>query len=264
MKKYLLLLSAVLVFSACQTVPITGRKQISLVSNSQVTQLSSDSYRQMLEESDIVKTGAQADMVRKVGAAIAKSAEDFLRENGLESEVLTYSWEFNLIKEDDTANAFCMPGGKIAVYTGILPYTKNEAGLAVVMGHEVAHAIAKHGAERMSQSLLIDYGGAAFSYMIANKPAETQQLLMTAFGAGTQIGIMLPYSRKHELEADRIGLILMARAGYDPNSAVTFWQDMSGGNSGGSDILSTHPSDSRRIDEIKSLIPEAMPYYKKS
>lgn len=263
MKKFTVLFLFVFII-ACQSVPITGRKQLSLVSSSQISQLSDESYKEVLKESQVITSGAEADMVRKVGKEIAKSAEDFLIDNGLESEIANYSWEFNLIKEDNTANAFCMPGGKIVVYTGILPYTKNAEGLAVVMGHEVAHAIASHGAERMSQSLVVDYGGTALSMMIANKPAETQQLFMTAYGAGTQLGVMLPYSRKHELEADRIGLILMARAGYDPNAAVAFWQGMSAGKSdSGSDLFSTHPSDSKRIEELKRLIPEAAPYYKK-
>lgn len=263
MKKivFLVLLSFI---AACQTVPVTGRRQLSLVSTSQIAQLSNESYREVLNESQVITSGAQADMVRKVGKEIAKAAEDFLSESGHAAEIANYSWEFNLIKEDKTANAFCMPGGKIVVYTGILPFTKNAEGLAVVMGHEVAHAIANHGAERMSQSLVVDYGGTALSLMIANKPSETQQIFMTAYGAGTQLGVMLPYSRKHELEADRIGLILMAKAGYDPNAAVIFWQGMSDGKSAsGSDIFSTHPSDAKRISELKKLIPEALPYYKK-
>jgi predicted Zn-dependent protease len=258
---FLALLSA---FAACQTVPITGRSQLLLVSTSQVAQLSDESYRQVLLQSQVIKTGAQAETVKTVGQKIAKAAQDFLAQNGLESSIAGYCWEFNLIKDDKTANAFCMPGGKIVVYTGILPYTKNEQGLAVVLGHEVAHAIANHGAERMSQSLLVEYGGTALSMMIANKPAETQQLFMTAYGAGTQLGVVLPYSRKHELEADRIGLILMAKAGYDPNGAITFWQSMSAGNaSSASGLFSTHPSDGKRIEELKKLIAEAMPYYKK-
>ncbi len=264
MKRLFAFLFLPVFIAACQSVPITGRSRLSLVSSSQITQLGNESYKKLLQQSQIIMSGPEADMVRKVGKEIAKSAEIFLAENGLESEIAEYLWEFNLIKEDKTANAFCMPGGKIAVYSGILPYTKNEQGLAVVIGHEVAHAIAKHGAERMSQSLLADYGGIALSLLTADKPAETRKLFMTAYGAGTQLGVILPYSRKHELEADRIGLILMARAGYDPNSAVTFWQNMGSGQKdpSGSELFSTHPSDQKRTDELKKFIPEAMRYYK--
>ena len=265
MKKLVLLssLAVFFVFAACTAVPITGRKQLSLVPDSQLSQLSDSSYKQIISESEIITSGKDVEMVRNVGGKIAMAAEAFLKENGLEAEISSYSWEFNLIKDDATANAFCMPGGKIAVYTGILPATKNETGLAVVVGHEVAHAIAKHGSERMSQSLIVEYGGAALAHLASEKPQETQNLVMTVYGAGANVGLILPYSRKHELEADRIGLILMARAGYDPSDAVRFWETMSGGASSGMEILSTHPSDTKRISEIKQHIPEAMEYYQK-
>ena len=257
-------LFTVLFIIGCTTVPITGRRQLSLVSDSQIAQLSEQNYEQVLQESTVVKSGKDADLVKTVGGQIAKSAEAFLKDNGLESEIAGYSWEFNLIKEDQTVNAFCMPGGKIVVYTGILPYTKDAPGLAVVLGHEVAHAIAKHGAERMSQEMVVQYGGTALSALMANKPAQTQQLVMTAYGAGSRYGVLLPYSRKHESEADRIGLIIMARAGYDPNGAAAFWQRMSaGGSSSTPEFMSTHPSDSTRIADIQKYIPEAMQYYKK-
>lgn len=250
-------------FMGCSTVPITGRSQFSLVPDAQIAQLSESNYRQIISESEIIAEGKEADMVRTVGGKIAKAAEAFLKENGLEAQISSYSWEFNLIKDSETVNAFCMPGGKIAVYTGILPMTQTETGLAVVIGHEVAHAIAKHGAERMSHSLLSDFGGAALSQLASEKPQETQQLILAAYGAGTNLALILPYSRKHELEADRIGLVLMARAGYDPSDAVRFWETMGAGSDGGPEILSTHPSDSKRISEIKKYIPEAMEYYQK-
>ncbi|MCL2800004.1 MAG: M48 family metallopeptidase [Endomicrobia bacterium] len=263
MKKILVIAFFVLT-AGCSSVPITGRKQLSLIPDSQITQMSLQSYNELINQSEIAKTGEQAELVKKVGKEITEAAEAFLRENGLESEISNYSWEFNLIKEDKTVNAFCMPGGKIAVYTGILPVTKNADGLAVVIGHEVAHAIAKHGNERMSQALVAQFGGNVLSAIAAQKSEQTQQLIMLAYGAGTQLGVLLPYSRKHEYEADRIGLILMARAGYNPNAAVIFWQDMSAGSSGQtSDFFSTHPSDSKRIENLKNLIPEAMRYYKK-
>jgi predicted Zn-dependent protease len=252
-----------LFLAACSSVPITGRSQLSLVSDSEINRLSLQSYGELINQSKIISSGSDADLVRKVGRQIAQSAESFLRDNGLENEISGYSWEFNLIDASDV-NAFCMPGGKIAVYTGILPYTKNATGLAVVIGHEVAHAIAKHGAERMSQQMLTQLGGGVLSAVTAKKSRETQALAMLAYGAGSQLGVLLPYSRKHELEADRIGLSLMARAGYDPSYAAVFWQDMSANGSSSSELFSTHPSDSKRISEIKALLPEALKYYKKN
>jgi predicted Zn-dependent protease len=157
-----------------------------------------------------------------------------------------------------------MPGGKVVVYAGLLPVTQNEAGLAVVMGHEIAHAIARHGAERMTQGLLVDMGGMALSEALANKPAATKDLFMKSYGLGTEVGVLLPYSRLHESEADRMGLIFMAMAGYNPNEAVSFWERMVAANKGQKppELLSTHPADSTRINNIKQLIPEAMQYYK--
>jgi len=261
--KRIITLLAVLFVIGCTTVPITGRRQLSLVSDSQVSQLSAQEYQQTLQKSTVITTGADVQLVRTVGVQISKAAEAFLRDSGLESEIAGYAWEFNLIKEDQTVNAFCMPGGKIVVYTGILPYTKDATGLAVVLGHEVAHAIAKHGAERMSQEMIAQGAGTLTSILVSNKSEQTQQLVMTAYGLGSQYGVLLPYSRKHELEADRIGLILMARAGYDPNKAVAFWQRMSAGGSSTPEFMSTHPSDATRINDLQKYIPEAMQYYKK-
>jgi predicted Zn-dependent protease len=181
----------------------------------------------------------------------------------MESEINIYKWEFNLIQDDKTVNAWCMPGGKVGVYTGILPVTRDETGLAVVMGHEVAHAIAKHGNERMSQELLAQLGAVGLSVALSTEPGLTSDIYMAAYGVGTNVGILLPYSRVHESEADRIGLSLMARAGYDPRAAVPFWKRMS--EKGGSrppEFLSTHPAPDTRIKQIESLIPEAMQYYR--
>ncbi|AKL98637.1 M48 family metallopeptidase [Endomicrobium proavitum] len=263
MKKILFAVLAFVV-AGCASVPVTGRSQLSLVSDGEMNAMAIQSYNSLISSAKVIKTGKDAELVKSVGAKIAKAAETFLRDNGLESELASYSWEFNLI-ESPEVNAFCMPGGKIAVYTGILPVTKNADGLAVVLGHEVAHAIAKHGAERASQQLLTQYGGSLISLVTAKKSAQTQQLIMLAYGAGTQVGVLLPYGRKHELEADKIGLILMASAGYNPNYAVTFWQQMSAATGGGlsSDIFATHPSDTKRISEIKAALPEALKYYKK-
>ena len=186
-----------------------------------------------------------------------------MRENGMEKEIETYHWEFNLIEDDKTINAFCMPGGKIAVYTGILPVTQDENGLAVVLGHEVAHALANHGGERMSQMMLAQLGATSLSVALSSQPALAKDLIMQAYGVGANVGVLLPYSRRHELEADHIGLILMARGGYDPRTAIPFWQRMN--NVGGErppEFLSTHPTPEKRIEDIQKEIPEAMKYYK--
>jgi predicted Zn-dependent protease len=201
-------------------------------------------------------------MVKRIGEDIARATEGFLKESGWESEIKKYKWEFNLIEDDKTANAWCMPGGKVAFYTGILPLTRDENGLAVVMGHEIAHAVAKHGNERMSQALLVQLGGVALSVALSKQPAQTSQIFTAVYGVSANVGVLLPYSRLHEKEADRIGLILMAKAGYDPREAIPFWQRM---NEKGGDrppeFLSTHPAPETRIQHIQSLIPEAMRYY---
>jgi predicted Zn-dependent protease len=198
-----------------------------------------------------------------VGQRVAAAAERFLREEGLASEIKNYQWEFNLIQDDKAANAWVMPGGKAAVYTGLLKYTQDDAGLAVVLGHEVAHAIAGHGNERMSQGLMAQMGAVALAAALSSQPAATQDLFMQAYGAGANVGLLLPYSRIHESEADRIGLVLMARAGYDPNAAIPFWKRMSA--SGGArppELLSTHPAPSSRIANIRKHLPEARRYYR--
>lgn len=259
------LLITILVSIGCSTVPITGRKQLSFIPQNQLVASSIESYHQLLSESKISQDAQKKQMVVDVGKKIAASAEQFMRENGMEKELQNYQWEFNLIEDDKTVNAFCMPGGKIAVYTGILPVTQDETGLAVVLGHEVAHALANHGGERMSQLLIVQVGATSLSAALSGQPAQTRQLLLQAFGLGANVGVLLPYSRSHELEADHIGLILMARAGYDPRSAIPFWQRM--GNLGGErppEFLSTHPAPERRIEDIRNEIPEAMKYYKQS
>lgn len=250
--------------AACATVPLTERKSLSLIPDSELLSLSNDQYATVLKEAKLSIDQQEVQMVTRVGKRIAAAAEGFLKESGAGDKVKNYKWEFNVIKDDKTANAWCMPGGKVAVYTGILPFTKNEAGLAVVLGHEVAHAIAEHGNERMSQALLAQLGGVALSVALAKQPAETSQLFMAAYGATANVGALLPYSRLHESEADRIGLTLMAKAGYDPHEAVRFWQAMSAqGGSRPPTLLSTHPAPESRIEKIKSYIPEAMRYYKK-
>ncbi len=261
--------AAVLVFlliflSACATVPLTGRQQLQLVSEPQILKLSLQNYREILKKSKLSQDREKVEMLNRAGRRIASATEDFLRESGLEHELQNYSWEFKLIDDDETANAFCMPGGKIAVYSGLWKYSRDEAGLAVVIGHEVAHAVAKHGSERMSQALLVQLGGIALAVAVAEKPSETKQLYLAAFGAGATIGIMLPYSRQHEYEADRIGLTLMARAGYDPREAVGLWQRMNEESKGKRppEWLSTHPAPEARIEAIRSFLPEARQYYR--
>jgi predicted Zn-dependent protease len=249
----------------CAEVPITHRKGLHLVPQSELLTLSFQQYQQTIKQSQLSTDQPKIQMVRRVGRRIAKSAEAFLKESGREEAIKQYEWEFNLIRDDKTVNAWCMPGGKVAVYTGILPFTRNEAGLAVVMGHEVAHALADHGNERMSQGLLANMGGMALSVALTKQPAQTQNLFMTAFGVGANVGFLLPYSRLHESEADRIGLILMARAGYDPHEAVAFWERMSKKDGQQPPVfLSTHPAPESRIANLKIYIPEAMKYYQKT
>jgi predicted Zn-dependent protease len=248
----------------CSSVPLTGRTQLSLIPQSQLTGLGASSYEELLQNSTLVGNTEQRRTMLKVGRDIAASAEQFMREHGMQGDLEHYQWEFELIEDDDVVNAFCLPGGKIAVYTGILPVTKNEKGLAVVLGHEVAHAIANHGGERMSQLLIAQLGGMALAEAIDKEPERTQELLLAAYGIGAQVGVLLPYSRKHESEADRIGLVLMAMAGYDPNAAVGFWQRMENrAGSGPPEFLSTHPSPKTRIEDIREWMPDAMDYYRR-
>jgi predicted Zn-dependent protease len=252
-------------FGGCAEVPLTQRKSLHLVPQSQMLTMSLQQYDKVLKESRLCTNQEKVNMVRRVGNRIAGAATGFLRDSGLEAEIKNYKWEFNLIEDDKTVNAWCMPGGKVAVYTGILPITQNENGLAVVLGHEVAHAIARHGNERMSQSLVASMGGMALAVALKEKPSGTRQLYMAAFGVGASVAFLLPYSRVHESEADRIGLTLMARAGYDPRGAIPFWERM--GKQGGArppEFLSTHPAPASRIDDLKIHINEALPYYEKS
>ena len=200
-------------------------------------------------------------MVKQVGAKIQGAVEKYFADNGMSKHLEGYVWEFNLI-ESDQANAWCMPGGKVAFYTGILPICQDDTGVAVVMGHEIAHAIAEHGGERMSQEMALQMGGMALSEAVKTKPQETQALFMTAFAVGAQFGAMLPFSRKHESEADHMGLIFMAMAGYDPREAPKFWERMSAGSGGAPpEFMSTHPSDETRIRQLYDRMPEALEYY---
>jgi predicted Zn-dependent protease len=257
------IIAAVFILQYCATVPVTGRKQLNIIPGSTMLSMSLQQYDEVLKSSKLSQNQQQTQMVKRVGARIQHAVEQYFAEKNMSAELKNYAWEFNLV-ESKEENAWCMPGGKVVVYTGILPITRDETGLAVVMGHEIAHAIAGHGNERMSQGLLTELGGVALMKALEQKPEQTKQLWMTAFGAGTQLGVLLPYSRLQESEADHLGLIFMAMAGYDPGKAVEFWQRMASMKEGQSppELLSTHPSDETRINKIKALIPEAMKYYK--
>ena len=253
-----------LTFYYCSTVPITGRSQLKLISSTEINSLSFQQYDEFLKQNKLSSDVEKSNMVKRIGANIQRAVESYFAQHNLSKELQGYAWEFNLVESPDV-NAWCMPGGKVVVYTGILPVTQNETGLAVVMGHEIAHAVAQHGGERMSQGLLQQLGGVALSVALQNEPNTTQNLFMTAYGLGSTIGVILPFSRTHESEADRLGLIFMAMAGYDPNAAVDFWTRMANSKTGGSppEFLSTHPSDQTRIADLKKHMPEALQYYKK-
>ncbi|MFP4668429.1 MAG: M48 family metallopeptidase [Desulfosalsimonas sp.] len=252
-----------LLAAACATVPVTGRRQLSLIPGDTILSMSYQQYDEFLKEHELSDDQEAARMVNQVGKDIADAVETYLKRRGMERQLQNYDWEFNLV-EDEAVNAWCMPGGKVVVYTGIMPVAKNKNGLAVVMGHEIAHALANHGNERMSQGLLVQFGAVALSEAMEQKPDATRQLWMTAYGAGAQVGMLLPYSRIQEKEADRLGLIFMAMAGYDPREAVGFWQQMAEKKDGKSppEFLSTHPADDKRIAGIKQVLPEAMRYYR--
>jgi predicted Zn-dependent protease len=247
--------------NGCSTVPLTGRRQVSFVPESEMVSMGLTNYQTFMKENPPSKDLKNAAVVKEVGNNIAQAVTKYFTENNLQDRLQGYQWEFNLVDED-VANAWCMPGGKVVVYKGILPITVDNNGLAVVMSHEIAHAVARHGNERMSQELLVQFGGMALSEAVSQKPQETQNIFMTAYGAGSQLGVMLPFSREHELEADKLGLIFMAMAGYNPESAVAFWERMeAAGGAKPPEFLSTHPSDANRVNKIKAALPEAMKYY---
>lgn len=252
-----------LIFSwSCTRVPITNRRQMNLLPESTLLQMSAQEYTKFINSHTVMPvTDTSTIMVRRVGTKISAAISDYLRTHKQGKRIRGYQWTFNLV-QDKTVNAWCMPGGKVVVYTGLLPLTKNEKGLAVVMGHEIAHAIARHGNERMSQQLAIQTGGMALSVALSQKPSQTQEIFNQCYGVGSTLGA-LAYSRKHESEADKLGLCFMAMAGYDPNEAVPFWERMAAnGGSAPLAILSTHPSDAQRIKDIKAYLPTAMKYYK--
>jgi len=250
--------------TACATVPFTGRKQLSLVDDSELRQQASLAYNEFLKspETTVIKGTADANEVQRVGQRISRAITTYFNDNGMGKEY-NFDWQFTLVK-DNNINAWCMPGGKVAVFSGILPVTANESGLAAVMGHEIAHAIAKHSAERASQMTIAQGGGALIGAASSGQSQTTQAIINQLYGVGGQLAI-LKYSRNQESEADRMGLIFMALAGYNPSEAVNFWTRMMNAKEGSGappEFLSSHPSDARRISDIQKLVPEAMKYYK--
>ena len=264
-KNVLLLILAALLLSSCSSVPITGRKQLNLISDAEVLSSSLTQYKGYMAQATVSGNKVQSEMVTRVGKALAVATETYLKNNGMESDIQNYAWEFSLVANTEV-NAFCMPGGKIVIYEGLMKMVSSEDELAVVIGHEVAHAVAKHSNERMSQQILAQYGSNILNSALANKSAAVQSVAGQVFGLGAQYGVMLPFSRKQENEADYMGMVLMSMAGYNPDMALTFWQKMSaGGGASVPELLSTHPSDETRINNIKKNLPKIkQTYYKKS
>lgn len=250
--------------ASCSKVPITGRKQMNLLPESQLRSMSLTSYRDFLSKNQKVpETDARTQMIKRVGEKIANAAQSYLKRKKLSKRIEGYKWEFNLIQDDKMVNAWCMPGGKVAFYTGILPVTMDESGIAVVMGHEIAHAIARHGNERMSQQLALQMGGLGLSVALSSQHEQTQNIFLQSYGVGSTLGV-LKYSRTHETEADKMGLVFMAIAGYDPAKSIEFWERMSRvGGAKPPELLSTHPSNEKRIKDLKEFLPTAKIYYKK-
>lgn len=265
MKKIGMILGLLVLLAGCSRNTITGRKQLQLYNEADIQSMAAQEYRQFLTDNKVVSSNANkdAEMVTRVGKRISTAITQFYTDKGLAKELEGFAWEYHLVDSKDV-NAWCMPGGKIVVYTGLLPITQNEAALAAVMGHEIAHALAKHGNERMSQSAVQQLGGVAVSVAIANKSPEAQNLIMSAYGIGSTVGGILPFSRKHELEADKLGLIYAALAGYNPQEAIPLWERMAkaGGGQKPPEFLSTHPAEETRIEQLRKLMPEALKYYK--
>ncbi|MBX9853365.1 MAG: M48 family metallopeptidase [Cytophagaceae bacterium] len=262
--KIIFVLLGAIFLAQCSKVPVTGRSQPDIVPNGEMLALADASYKDFLSQHKTSSDATKTAEVKRVGQNIAGAVEKYMSDNGRKKELKGYSWKFNLVDSKEQ-NAWCMPGGKVVVYSGILPVAQNETGLAVVMGHEIAHAIAKHGNERMSQQLVTQLGGVALQVALKDKPAQTQSLFYAAYGAGTTVGVLLPYSRLQESEADRLGLIFMAMADYDPREAIEFWKRMDASGGGGTpEFLSTHPAHETRIKDIEKHLPEALKYYNNS
>jgi predicted Zn-dependent protease len=261
----LLLFIAGFIIIACKTVPVTGRKQLNLVPNSMIQSMAFTEYDSVVKTSRTMNSWEpSAQLVNKVGGNIQRAVETYMQQNGMSNELKGFKWEYNVIDEN-VVNAWCMPGGKVVVYTGLLPVSQSETGLAVVMGHEIAHAIARHGNERMSEGLLVAVGGLVLEEALKEKKAETQAIFLGLYMIGSNLAFSLPNSRMQESEADKLGLIFMSMAGYDPSEAIPFWQRMAAVNTGAKmpEFLSTHPSDETRIRKLLTLIPEVKTKYYK-
>ena len=259
------LLAISLIIISCAKVPISGRKQVTLVPSGEMMAMSFSQYNDFLSQNPPVPdSDSRTQLVKKVGNKIATAVEKYMKDNNMSNRIKNYKWEFNLV-DQNVVNAWCMPGGKVVFYTGILPITQTEEGLAVVMGHEIAHAVAKHGNERMSQGILAQAGTMSVAAFMREKPEATQALLMGAIGAGTTVG-MLAFGRNQESEADKLGMVFMAMAGYQPKEAIPFWERMkaAGGGGGTPEFLSTHPNHDTRIERIKEWLPTAESYYNSS
>jgi predicted Zn-dependent protease len=265
MRKLISYLCLLLLVSSCTKNAITGRSQFKLFPESELQNMAATQYQQFLSGNRVVggPNNRDAEMVRRVGQRITHAVQEYYNSKGLANLLAGYKWEYNLVDEK-TANAWCMPGGKIVVYSGLLPISQNEAALAFVIGHEVTHALLQHGNERMSQQLGAEVVGLGLQAALSSKPTETQNVFYAAYGAGTTVGFLLPFSRKHELEADHYGLIWMAMAGYDPRESVGLWERMENASQGNKppEFLSTHPSEGRRIDQLQKFMAEALRYYK--
>jgi predicted Zn-dependent protease len=260
----LMIAAILLTMVSCAQVPLTGRKQLNAIPSSEINTLAADNYTEVKQEVGISNNARYNELVNSVGQRITSAVDKYLKENGLESRIDGYKWEYVVLKSDEI-NAWCMPGGKIGFYEGIFPVCEDANGVAVVMSHEIAHAVAHHGNERMSQQLLVNMGGVALSEALKTKKEETQQLAMTAFGVGSQLGVMLPYSRIHEQEADEMGLYFMAMAGFDPQKAPEFWNRMMALNQARPpEFLSTHPDPENRIKDLEKHMKKAMEFYEAS
>jgi predicted Zn-dependent protease len=261
MRRLLLSLLLALAAVACSTVPGTGRSQLLLLNTGEEMRLGSQAYTEMLADERIITSGPDAAMVQRIGERIAASAIDLLPD----SNAKRFRWEFKLIDQPEMVNAWALPGGKTAVYTGLLPITQDEDSLAAVMGHEVAHAIARHGNERMSQGMVIQLGMMGASMSMRDMDANDRNMILAGLGVGVNVGVMLPFSRDHESEADEIGLMLAANAGYDPHAAIGLWQRMGAASTGAPpEWLSTHPSSETRIRRLEALMPEADKVYRRA
>ena len=257
LSKVLLVFSFIMLVVACKTNPFTGEKNLNFVSNSQIFPTSFQQYDQVLAQSQVIRNTTEARTIENVGQRIATAAKRFLDANGYQGYLDEYQWEFTLLA-DETINAWAMPGGKIAFYSGILPIAQDETGIATIMAHEVAHALADHGAQRMSAQQLQQLGAVVGTVALSGKDEQTQQIFAQAYGMGSELGVMLPFSRSHETEADRIGLTLMALAGYDPAQAPNLWRRMKeAGGAGPPEFLSTHPSPDTRIRNLEQWAPQA-------